>query len=127
MKSGLMLALFSLLLLSSCGAPLPDSAKIKTDMENGPQFFYFYNWGSGGERTSFHTGDIQKIEVLKDKTVSDTKGGTADFSVRIEAKGAFGRIRGEMVVHYRRFDQGWKIDSMRSADEKQGASFDMRQ
>ena len=119
-------AIFAMSTYTGCKSTnFPDEKQIIKDSV-GQTFFYYYNWGSGGEQCTLKEGQVTSVNIEKDKTISDSKNGTLTYVVELSAKLDNALILGEMEIGYSKFDQGWKIQYMKSVDAKQGSSFDMR-
>ena len=115
----------SAFLISCQSASFPTEEQVMKDAV-GQTFFYYYNWGSGGEKCTLKDGQLTSVNINKEETISDSSSGILTYIASISAKIDNALLVGEVEIHYKKYYQGWKIEYMKSVGEKQGSSFDMR-
>jgi len=111
-----------LLLLVGCsrGETGPSADRAKQDVV-GQQFYYRYQWGEGGKEWTVKPGQVEDLVIQERFTDRDAQ--TDELHARVTLKDDAQTVRGVLVLRYKQFEQGWKLESVEPRDGGPGKSF----
>jgi hypothetical protein len=101
----------------SSGRSGPSVEQSKQDLV-GQQFFYRYQRGSGGTEWTVKPGEVQDLVIQQRLTDKDAK--TDELHALVTLTDGAQTIRGVLVLRYKLFEQGWKLQSVEAQDRGRG-------
>ena len=93
---------------------VPSEETIKRDLV-GQQFFYKYRMGEGGQRWTVRPNEVRNLRIINRFT--DSKTGTDEVNVFATISNGQKTIEGALVLSYKRYEQGWRLERVQAKDE----------
>jgi hypothetical protein len=119
----LVLPLF-VLVVSACSRNEAPTKDIEKDLI-GQSFFYKYDWGFGGQKWRVEPFQFAYGPTRIIRRFTDARVGTDEVYAEIALRDGTRSIKGVLVLSYKKYDQGWKLESVKAEQEKPGESFSL--
>jgi len=99
--------------LVACSPSPPNEEKIKADLVG--RDFAMQQSLFGGQMWRIEAGEIKGFRLVRRMT--DSKAGTDIVLIAVNLEGVTSRASGDLKLTYRRYDQGWQLDTVEPASQ----------